>query len=79
MPQDSSHSYAVGDRVRFTADSLGLIDPNSSAYRFRDETVGKGDEGEILRVDLPDGWLAVYVAEYPGCFVPVHPGMIEPA
>jgi hypothetical protein len=73
-------TFKPGDRVRFTAESLGVIDP-SDPHHFMDVIVKAGDEGEILTYDdqMPDGWLAVRADAAPNGYVPVHPSMIEAA
>ncbi len=66
-----------GARVKFTADSLGTLEPGF--LRFTDHVVGEGDEGEVMTYDgqMPDGWIAVKPDAYPDEYVPVHPSMIE--
>lgn len=76
-----STTLRYGQRVRFTSDALGMIDPASPGAKFVPETVGKGDEGEVVTAEgqMPDGWFAIRPDRYPDRLVPVHPSMVEAA
>ncbi len=71
---------AYGTRVRFTAESLGMIDPSASGTQFVEETLGPNDEGEVVTQpgQMPEGWVAVRPDRFPQYLAPVHPRMIEP-
>ena len=71
--------FTEGQRVRFTANALGTIDPAGARVAFTEHTVSEGDTGVILASmgAMPEGWLRVKPDAYPDEFVPVHPGMIE--
>lgn len=75
---DSSFHY--GQRVRFKADSLGIIDPEVHTSKFVPEVCQAGDEGEVQTLpgeEAPDGWMFIKPDKYPKGYVPVHPDMIE--
>jgi hypothetical protein len=73
--------FPQGRRVRFTADTLGTIDPAATRVgaRFTEHLVSRGDEGAVVIPPgtMPEGWLAVTPDDYPDEYVPVHPSMIE--
>jgi hypothetical protein len=76
----AEHTFSIGDRVRFTANSLGVLTTPDS-LRFADETVGVGDVGVVAVGDVPEGWIMVETnlsGDRLG-YVPVHPAMIEKA
>lgn len=57
---------------------LGLIDP-AEPYRFVEQHVGEGDEGELivegdLPFEVPEGWALVKVGEL---YCPVHPACLD--
>jgi hypothetical protein len=75
--------FKYGQRVKFKAESLGIVDPEIHPHKFIAETVGLEDEGEVQTLPgemapaLPE-WMAVAPDKYPNGYVPVHPDMIEP-
>ena len=71
--------YQAGDRVRFTADSLGLVSLDGPTDRFVPETVGTGQLGTVLGPHRSvEGWLTVRPDDYPRTYAPVHTEHIEP-
>lgn len=75
-------SFKYGQRVRFLADSLGIIDPEVHIAKFIGEVVNAGDEGEVQTLpgeEAPEGWMFIRPDKYSRGYVPVHPDMIEPA
>ncbi len=77
----TEHVYKAGERVRFTANALGTIDPAAPGrVCFTEHTVGNGDTGAVLpgRPAMPEGWLRIEPDAFPGEYVPVHPDMIVP-
>jgi hypothetical protein len=73
--------YRQGDRVRFTAEQLGTIDPAADRPGFAELMVNRGELGTVAVQPgvMPDGWLAVTPDADERLYVPVHPSMIEPA
>lgn len=69
-----------GQRVRFTSEQLGVVDPSVKPTRFvADSFVHAGDEGVVAipAGTMPDGWIAVTPDKFPDYYAPVHPGMVE--
>lgn len=74
--------FTANERVRFTANELGAIRTDGEHGNKFDPalTIKAGELGTVLNVVLPDGWLAVEPDRGKDThYVPVHPGMIEPA
>lgn len=77
-------TFTPGQRVRFTADTLGVMRLDAGA-KFAAPTVGKGDTGTVFSHpgQMPDGWLMVEteLTDDDGArlYAPVHPDMIEAA
>lgn len=73
-------TYTQGQRVRFTAENLGTVDPALPGVQMTEHVVNAGELGTVLVPpgSMPEGWLAVTADSYPLEYVPVHPGMIEP-
>jgi hypothetical protein len=74
-------SFQQGQRVRFTRESLGVVDPDSARAAFLDWHVGTEDVGTYERPDHRadfEGWHIVTVERDGQIFiVPVHASMIE--
>lgn len=72
-----SDTFAEGDIVKFTKDSLGCIHLDSPT-RFVEQVVGKDNIGMV--VDPPgwtgvEGWILVHLED--DLYCPVHPSMVE--
>ena len=79
---EGSHmALTKGTRVRFTSNSLGVINPENP-YRFLEWHVGTGDEGRYLAPDprsTVDDWHSVEVERDGKTYiVPCHRSMFEP-
>lgn len=82
MTSSEEVQFTEGQRVRFTANALGTIDPaRDGRVGFTEHVVSTGDMGVVLANmgAMPEGWLRVKPDAYPNEYVPVHPDMIEPA
>lgn len=68
-----------GTQVRFTRDSLGVIDP-AMPHRFTDQVVGPSDTGtvsDLAAYGTDREWFYVEVNGDPEALVPVTDDMVE--
>lgn len=79
---DKTTEYKQGQKVRFTGERLGVLDPSAARPAFHPEIiVGSDDEGVYDRPDpLNDGgdWHLCKIAHEGRSYeVPVHTGQFE--